>query len=77
MDPNTNAVLMLVFLASFGGIYFLPSISAVAHHTHARRTLKVCLVNLFLGWTVVGWLHAMRLGNPSRVLRHAGRHHFA
>ncbi len=74
---STNVVLMLIFMAAFGGFYFLPAISAVAHHTHTRRIVKVCLINLFLGWTVVGWLHALRMGNPSRVLRHAGHHHFA
>ena len=54
---STDVVLMLVFMASFGGFYFLPAISAVAHQTHARRIVKICLINLYLGWTVVGWLH--------------------
>lgn len=41
------------------GIYFLPSIVAVARHTH--NTTGIFLLNLFLGWTGIGWIIAFIL----------------
>jgi hypothetical protein len=35
-------------------IYVLPSIAAVA--TNHEDKLKISFLNLFFGWTVVGWL---------------------
>lgn len=45
------------FLLFFGALYFLPAIVAAARHTH--NTAGILLVNLFLGWTVVGWFIAL------------------
>jgi uncharacterized membrane protein len=36
-------------------IYFLPSIIGYNH----RNANSICLLNLFLGWTVLGWIVAM------------------
>jgi Superinfection immunity protein len=42
----------------FGFIfYFLPSIVALARSK--RNTLPIFLLNLFLGWTLVGWVVAL------------------
>lgn len=38
-------------------IYFLPSLVAVARHTH--NATGIFLLNLFLGWTGIGWIIAM------------------
>lgn len=38
------------------GIYFLPSLIAAARHTH--NTAGIFLLNLFLGWTGIGWIIA-------------------
>lgn len=38
------------------GIYFLPSLIAVAHQTH--NTTGIFLLNLLLGWTGIGWIIA-------------------
>ena len=38
-------------------LYFLPTIMAVARNRQRRTT--VFLVNLFFGWTVIGWVAAM------------------
>jgi hypothetical protein len=43
----------LVFLA---GIYFLPSIVAYGRKNH---TAAIVALNLFLGWTVIGWVIAL------------------
>jgi len=38
-------------------IYFLPTIVALVRHK--RNTLSIFLLNLFLGWTLVGWIVAL------------------
>lgn len=38
-------------------IYFVPTIvAALRHH---RNTLAIFLVNLFFGWTFIGWVGAL------------------
>lgn len=44
------------FLVSLA-IYFLPGIIAFARHH--RNTVAIFLVNLFLGWTFIGWIVAL------------------
>ena len=38
------------------GLYFVPSLIAVARHTH--NSTGIFLFNLFLGWTGIGWIIA-------------------
>ncbi len=38
------------------GIYFVPSLVAAARHTHIAT--GIFLLNLFLGWTGIGWIIA-------------------
>jgi hypothetical protein len=45
------------FLLFFGALYFLPAIVAAARHTH--NATGVLLLNLFLGWTMIGWVVAL------------------
>jgi TRAP-type C4-dicarboxylate transport system permease large subunit len=49
-------------------LYFLPSIVAVARKvTHQG---SVVVLNLFLGWTLVGWVIALAMAcRTNRVLR--------
>jgi hypothetical protein len=59
---NFIAVLLFPFLfPPFFGlgflIYFAPSIVALARHK--RNTLSIFLLNLFLGWTLIGWIIAL------------------
>lgn len=44
------------FLIFLGALYFLPAIIAALRHTH--NATGILLLNIFLGWTVVGWLVA-------------------
>jgi len=44
------------FLISVG-VYFLPTIVAVARHK--TNVLGIFLVNFFLGWSVIGWIVAL------------------
>ena len=42
----------------FGGVlYFLPAIIAALRHTH--NATGILILNIFLGWTVVGWFVAL------------------
>ena len=45
------------------GLYFLPSIIAVARKT--RNYGSVVVVNLFLGWTIIGWIIALAMAVKS------------
>jgi hypothetical protein len=41
------------------GLYFLPAIIAAVRHTH--NATGILVLNLFLGWTGVGWFVALLL----------------
>ena len=50
----------VIFLPIFGFgfvMYFLPSIIALARNK--RDTTSILLLNLFLGWTAIGWIIAL------------------
>ena len=53
--------LLALFFPGFFGIgfvlYFLPSIIALARQK--RDLLSIVLLNLFLGWTAIGWIVAL------------------
>ncbi len=44
--------IVLIFIA-----YFLPSCVADCRRHHQRHA--ICVLNLFLGWTVLGWIAAL------------------
>jgi hypothetical protein len=50
-------LLFALLLLPFGAIHFLPTIIAALRHS--RHVVGIFLVNLFLGWTVVGWVVAL------------------
>ena len=39
------------------GVYFLPTIIAAVRH--ARNMLGIVLLNIFAGWTFIGWVIAL------------------
>ena len=45
------------FLVFGLALYFLPAIVAAVRHTH--NATAILLLNLFLGWTVIGWCVAL------------------
>lgn len=49
----------MLIVAVLGAIYFLPAFVALLRY--ARNAWLVAALNLFLGWTVVGWAVAMHL----------------
>lgn len=50
-------LLFALLLLPFGAIHFLPTI--VAALRGSRHTVAIFLINLFLGWTVIGWVLAL------------------
>lgn len=48
---------MMTFFLVLFVFYWLPTIIAIARHTHSA--LGVAALNFFLGWTVVGWVMAL------------------
>jgi hypothetical protein len=49
-----GVVLLLLFAVA---IYFLPGIIAAARHK--RNTVSIFALNLFLGWSLIGWVIAL------------------
>ena len=58
MVDTVNQLLVYGFC---GAVYFLPSLLLTRRWRGARHARNVVLVNLFLGWTVVGWCVALSL----------------
>jgi Superinfection immunity protein len=52
-----SALLFLPFVGLPFLMYFLPSIIALARSK--RDLLSIFLLNLFLGWSVIGWIVAL------------------
>jgi hypothetical protein len=50
-------LLFALLLLPFGAVHFLPTIIAALRHS--RNVVGIFLLNLFLGWTVIGWVVAM------------------
>ena len=47
----------MTLISTFFIMWWLPTIIAIARQTHSA--LGVFLVNLFLAWTVIGWIVAL------------------
>ncbi len=57
LGSNVSATEILVFLAIAAVFYLLPSLIAVGKRNPDRGS--VFMINLWLGWTIVGWITAM------------------
>jgi hypothetical protein len=57
MDKIETTIALGLLLAAGVMIYFMPAIMAF-NDTHPKR-VAILLLNLFLGWTLVGWIAAM------------------
>lgn len=53
-DPTGGGVALLLIIVA---IYFLPTIIAFARRHHQR--VPILVVDIFLGWTFIGWLIAL------------------
>jgi Superinfection immunity protein len=52
-----DVLLALTFIAILVGIYFLPLL--VAWKRRHRNAVAIAVLNLFLGWTFLGWVAAL------------------
>jgi hypothetical protein len=57
MNDSILAVLILIFLLALPVLYFWPIVVAV--RTNHKNTASIAVVNVCLGWTLVGWVVAM------------------
>jgi hypothetical protein len=57
MFDSTMLTIMIPVLMLCAAIYFLPSIIALARHHH--NAFAIFLLNLLLGWTVLGWVGSL------------------
>ncbi len=46
-----------LILLIFSPVYFIPTIVAVVRH--AKQKLGIILLNIFAGWTFIGWVIAL------------------
>ena len=54
---NTPAIYVFPTIVALGVIYFFPTIVACQRKHHQR--MPIILINLFLGWTLLGWVLAL------------------
>ena len=54
------------FIVFSFALYFLPAIVAAARRTH--NATGILLLNVFLGWTVIGWFVALIKRDSHRCL---------
>ena len=57
-SPGATVAGIIGLVAIIGG-YWIPTIAAWVRHVPNRGSVAV--VNLFLGWTIVGWVVAMAM----------------
>jgi hypothetical protein len=60
---NAEIITGLYIFAAIVGAYFLPTIVAAGRHHHNVAT--VAIVNVFLGWTFIGWVVALAMAASS------------
>jgi len=68
MDIQTQWMLVI---AAFALLYFLPTLVAGTRRHHQRFAILV--LNLFLGWTVLGWIGAL-VWSATAVVRPESRY---
>jgi hypothetical protein len=64
LSSGTLAGTMLVF--AIVGAYFFPTIVAAARKVPNQGSVFV--INLFLGWTLIGWIVALAMAARSRIV---------
>jgi hypothetical protein len=61
VPASIHTISLLVVLA----LYFLPAIVALTRHV--RNQASVIVINLFLGWTFIGWVVALAMACRTRT----------
>lgn len=55
--PLMQMIIALLIGAFILTIYFIPTLAAISRNT--KRIAGIIIVNLFLGWTLLGWFGAL------------------
>ena len=71
-DTGMAGTLVIMILLVCGMLYFVPT--AVAQYRKASNKTTVLLVNLFFGWTFIGWIVALILAFAGDSGEQARRH---
>ncbi|MYA18213.1 MAG: superinfection immunity protein [Gammaproteobacteria bacterium] len=53
----SEASIVIVYFIVIVSVYFIPSIVAKVRNHH--NTMAIFLLNLFLGWSLIGWVAAL------------------
>jgi uncharacterized membrane-anchored protein len=57
-DASIGGILLLVLSLILGPvIYFIPAF--VAHRRHHKNAVAITVLNIFAGWTFIGWVVAL------------------
>jgi cell division protein FtsW (lipid II flippase) len=57
MNYNTEILIAVILLILVGIVYFFPSLIVNAYHPEHEKEIKK--LNLFFGWTIIGWILAL------------------
>ncbi|MFA5346029.1 MAG: superinfection immunity protein [Candidatus Omnitrophota bacterium] len=57
MQMQNFTIAELILLTLVLVIYFLPALIAILRHH--KNKLAIFLLNLFLGWTILGWVSSL------------------
>lgn len=63
-DTIREALAPFVLFALFVGFYFLPTITA--RHLRHVNVRAIFVLNLFLGWSLIGWIVALVWANTKQ-----------
>lgn len=67
---HLNAMRGAAIIIAMAGAYFLPV--ALAHHRRHHQLGSIAVVNIFTGWTFIGWVVALAMAT-SQVRTEATR----
>ena len=69
-DPSgaTSAAIVIAWIIISTGAYFAPAIVALARHV--PNAGSVIVIDLLLGWTIVGWIIALAMACRSKTPRY-------
>jgi len=62
-----SGLFAVIIAAVVFALYFLPTIVAVA--TKSRHSAAVFVIDLFFGWTFIGWVVALAMGVSGQPVR--------
>lgn len=60
-----DVIMGFIFIILLIALYFLPTI--IAYNRKYQNRMSVFVIDLFLGWTLIGWVIALALSLASNV----------